>query len=35
MFPGGHVGFADDPAAFARRLRAVLAESAPKFYEIA
>jgi pimeloyl-ACP methyl ester carboxylesterase len=32
MFPGGHVGFADDPAAFARRLRAVLAESPPTFY---
>jgi pimeloyl-ACP methyl ester carboxylesterase len=24
MFPGGHVGFAEDPAAFATRLRAVL-----------
>ncbi|AYY15729.1 alpha/beta hydrolase [Actinobacteria bacterium YIM 96077] len=26
MFPGGHLGFADDPAAFAARLRAVLYE---------
>jgi pimeloyl-ACP methyl ester carboxylesterase len=25
MFPGGHIGFADDPAAFAARLRAVVA----------
>jgi pimeloyl-ACP methyl ester carboxylesterase len=25
MFPGGHIGFADDPAAFAARLRAALA----------
>jgi pimeloyl-ACP methyl ester carboxylesterase len=25
MFPGGHIGFAEDPAAFAARLRAVLA----------
>lgn len=25
MFPGGHIGFAEDPAAFATRLRAVLA----------
>ena len=24
MFPGGHIGFAEDPAAFARRLRNVL-----------
>ena len=24
MFPGGHIGFAEDPAAFARRLREVL-----------
>jgi pimeloyl-ACP methyl ester carboxylesterase len=27
MFPGGHIGFAEDPAAFAARLRAVLAET--------
>ncbi|MEV4410483.1 alpha/beta hydrolase [Catellatospora sp. NPDC049609] len=27
MFPGDHIGFADDPAAFAARLRAVLAGS--------
>jgi pimeloyl-ACP methyl ester carboxylesterase len=26
MFPGGHIGFAEDPEAFAVRLRAVLAE---------
>jgi pimeloyl-ACP methyl ester carboxylesterase len=26
MFPGGHIGFAEDPAAFATRLREVLAE---------
>jgi hypothetical protein len=26
MFPGGHIGFAEDPAAFAPRLRAVLDE---------
>jgi len=32
MFPGGHTGFADDPAGFARRLRAVLAEAVPTFY---
>ena len=25
FFPGGHIGFAEDPAAFASRLRAVLA----------
>ena len=25
FFPGDHIGFADDPAAFAPRLRAVLA----------
>jgi hypothetical protein len=24
MFPGGHIGFVDDPATFATRLRAVL-----------
>ncbi len=24
MFPGDHIGFAEDPAAFATRLRAVL-----------
>jgi len=24
MFPGGHTGFAEDPAGFAGRLRAVL-----------
>ena len=27
MFPGGHTGFADDPAAFAARLRQVLGEA--------
>lgn len=27
MFPGGHTGFADDPARFATRLRSVLRES--------
>ncbi|SBT36976.1 alpha/beta fold hydrolase [Micromonospora auratinigra] len=26
MFPGGHIGFVEDPAAFATRLRSVLAE---------
>jgi hypothetical protein len=26
MFPGGHTGFAEDPAAFATRLRSVLHE---------
>lgn len=26
MFPGGHIGFADDPDGFAVRLRAVLQE---------
>lgn len=26
MFPGGHIGFAEDPASFAVRLREVLAE---------
>ena len=25
MFPGGHIGFADDPESFAARLREVLA----------
>jgi hypothetical protein len=25
LFPGGHIAFADDPAAFATRLRTVLA----------
>jgi pimeloyl-ACP methyl ester carboxylesterase len=27
MFPGGHIGFVEDPGAFAARLRAVLRES--------
>jgi len=26
LFPGGHIGFAEDPASFAPRLRAVLRE---------
>ena len=26
MFPGGHTGFAEDPAGFAARLRSVLRE---------
>ena len=33
MFPGGHTGFADDPVGFAGRLRTVIADAVPTFYQ--